>query len=183
MECLRVDFRFAVDWIAKNFEVPRLPARKPTERKESRLPVGVGESPLDFLVRSHIYSKLSPSSRQLAGVLLAFADVEQGATYSPRKLTFSYCGMMRYSGLRSPNAIRKAIEELSIIGWLHPTPNKNKGLLKQTGRYTITPYSDSVNELGHALAQEERLIIEYEREWAQQRRIKRQRDFRSKNKT
>jgi hypothetical protein len=182
IEYLGVDFSAAVDWIDKHFDVPRIPARKPHEKKRDRLPIGVGESPMDPLVRSHIFSKLSPSSRQLAGVLLAFAETEQGATHSPRKLTMSYRGMMSYSGLRSPNAIKKALEELRIIGWLHPAPNKLKGLLKQVGSYSLTPYSDAVRELGNMLAAEERQAIEYERTWAQQRRIERQRAFRTNQK-
>jgi hypothetical protein len=180
MEYLQVDFRRAVDWIDENFPVERIPARKPTEREKVRLPVGRGESPMDFFVRSHIYSKLSPASRQLAPALLAFTDPEQGSTYAPRKLTASYLAMMRYSGLRSPNAIKKALEELRIIGWLHPVPNKLNGLVKNVGSYSLTPYSEAVRELANALAIEERQAIEYEKAWAQQRRVERQREFRSK---
>jgi len=90
--------------------------------------------------------------------------------------------MMRYSGLKSPNVIKKALEELRIIGWLHPLPNQLNGLVKKVGSYLLNPYSEAVRELGNVLAAEERRAIEYERAWAQQRRIDRQRDFGSKKK-
>jgi len=182
IELLGVEPSRAIDWIAQNFPVPRIPARRPLQRGGDRFPIGVGESPMDLLVRSHIYSRLSSPARELAPVLLALVDKEQAAAHEPRKLQISYRAMIRYSGLKSPNAIRKAIEELSIIGWLHPVPNKLNGMVKRVGTYTITPYSDAVRELGNTLATEEQQAIAYEKAWAQLRRIERQRAFRSKQK-
>src|SRR5271154_6690054 len=103
---------------------------------------GVGHGitePITYLVRSHIYSRLSMPARLLAPVLVSLSDLSERHGYSveaPRSIEISYRALMRYSGLKSPNAVRKGIEELRVIGWMRGR-SEAKGLVRTTGSYVI----------------------------------------------
>ena len=178
MDARNLDFVDAVAWIASRFDVPRMPVRKP-DRGERRYLQGVTH-PIDYLVRAHIFRQLSPPAQAIATAMVAFSD-HAGIADAPRHVTISYRALMRYTGIRSPNSVSKAIDELEMIGWLRPHTLR-AGLLKTTGVYIVTPFSQSILELGHRLAKEEQMAIEYERTAAERRRVQRQEVFRASSK-
>jgi hypothetical protein len=178
MEVRHEDFTAAISWIASNFDVSRIQVRKPELGVRRHLD-GVTH-PIDYLVRTHIFGQLSLPAQTVATAMVAFSDHE-GPAHKPWTVTISYRGLMRYSGIRSPNSISKAIKELQIIGWLQKHGGR-VGVLRTTGAYTITPFSEKIEELGNKLAREEQMAIEYERAAAERRRIRRQMTFRAKSK-
>jgi hypothetical protein len=180
IDLLRMRFVDAVRWIAEKFEVPHIPARKKSERRiVAPGSVLAGEDPITFLVRSHVFSQLSAPTRSVAPVLLSFSDYEREMGQGPRPVKISYRALGQYSGLKSPNAIRKAIEELEVIGWLEVERQPREGLVYATGRYRLTPYSQDLIALGNTLADQKRQIIQYERAVARERKEERQRMFRA----
>jgi len=179
MDARDMDFVSAIVWIESRFDVPRMPVRKPTGRGERRHLDGITH-PIDYLVRAHIFRQLSPPAQAIATAMVAFSD-HAGIADAPRHVTISYRALMRYTGIRSPNSVSKAIDELEMIGWLRPHTLR-AGLLKTTGVYIVTPFSQSILELGHRLAKEEQMAIEYERTAAERRRVQRQEVFRASSK-
>jgi hypothetical protein len=179
MDVRGVDFGKAISWVAGRFDVPLIPARKPHERREQRTRLDGVIDPITFLVRSHIFSRLSTPSRLLAPVLVGLSGRNEHSADTPRRVAVSYRALMRYSGLKSPNAVRKAIEELTVIGWMRGASDR-AGLVRVTGSYVIVPFARPVVELGHALAKEEQLVIAHEREQARRRREERERAFRTR---
>ena len=174
MDIQDTDFGGAIAWIESRFDVPRIPVRKPTGSGERRYLDGITH-PIDYLVRSHIYSRLSPPAQAVATAMVAFRDHE-GQSGAPWTAKISYRALMRYTGIRSPRSVSKALSELEMIGWLQRR-GQRVGLLRTTNAYTVTPFSESIKELGHKLAQEEQLAIEYERAAAERRRVQRQKTF------
>jgi hypothetical protein len=179
MDVLNLDFKGAIAWIDSRFEVPRMLRRKKIERAERRNLDGVLH-PIDYLVRSHIFSKLSAPTQAIAAAMIAFSEKTGALAESTRMVTISYRALQRYSGLRSPNAVCNAVRELEMIGWLQASTQR-AGLQNTTAIYSITPFSESVVALGHALAKEEQMAIEYERAASKQRRVERERAFRAKS--
>jgi hypothetical protein len=178
MEVQNTDFNSAVGWIAGQFAVQEIPARKRQERAERRRLDGITH-PIDYLIRSHIFSRLSAPTQAIAPTLAAFSDKPEGISDSPRTLTISYAALVRYSGLRSPNAVSKALRELEIIGWLQ-IKGSGRGPLRSTAVYNLTPFAESVVNLGHALAEEEQMEIAYERGVAKVRKADREKAFRER---
>ena len=164
----RVDVGNAISWVAKLFDVPEIPARKPHEHSEHRR-IDAVTDPITFLVRSHIFSRLSTPARLLAPVFAALSE-KDGSSEAPRLLAISYRALMRYSGLKSPNSVSRGIEELKVIGWMRGG-SERAGLVQTTAAYVVTPFASAIIELGNSLAKEEQVLIEHER---QQSRLKRQ---------
>ena len=175
MRVLGIEFKPALLWISARFPgVPLVPTRKPTDKSEPCRLDGILD-PITYLVRSHIYAKLAPSTRSVAAALLSFCECEN-SVYAG---TVSYVALMRYSGVKSSASVRKAIEELEVIGWLNATSERT-GLTKTTSRYVLTPFSDQVRQIGNSLAIEEQSAIQYERECAKIRKMDRDNLFRER---
>jgi hypothetical protein len=176
MEVSNCTFEQALEWLATKFEVPMIPARQKSERTGApRRYLEQHMEPMELLVKMHIYQHLGRAARLLAPVLLAVSEKTSALGESPRTVTISYAAIRRYSGIKSPNSIRAGIQELEMLGWLHPHSNPQRGLVKAVGSYTITPYAEVITELGHSLAKEEHAVIALERKRAKERRADRQR--------
>ncbi len=167
MDARDMDFVSAIVWIESRFDIPWMPVRKP-DRGERRYLDAITH-PIDYLVRSHIFGQLSPPAQSVATTVVAFGD-HNGPAHAPWTVTISYRALMRYTGIRSPSSVRKALCELEMIGWLR-AHTRRTGLLKATGAYVITPFGDAIVELGHKLARDEHMAIEYERAAAERRRV------------
>jgi hypothetical protein len=162
----------AARWLDQNFAVRRIPPRKHLAEAGSRRPYLVGmEQPLELLVQSGIWARLSVPAQRIVPVLLSFAE---SAGLERFEVTISYRGLTRYSGLKSFSAVSKGLEELSEIGWLQRAGNAARGLLlRETGRYVVTPFADAVRDLGNTLSLEERESIQAERELRNEQRRER----------
>ena len=176
IDFLGVDVANAISWVAQRFEVPQIPARKPRDRPDRRRLDNLTD-PITFLVRSHIFSRLSVPARLLAPVLVSLSEKNGYSAEASRTIDISYRALMRYSGLKSPNAVRKGIEELKVIGWMLGG-SEATGSVRTTGSYVILPFAEPMIDLGHSLAKEEQVLIEHERQQSKRRRQERERIFR-----
>jgi hypothetical protein len=169
VDARRLTVADAARWLEQNFEVRRIKPRKHLAAAGARHPYMVGmEQPVELLVRSCLWAHLSVSAQRIVPVLLSFAERAGRDTF---RVEISYRGMMRYSGVRSFNAVSGALDQLADIGWLQRPANATRSqLLRDTGAYVLTPYSDVVKELGNTLFLEERQIIQAERELRDQQR-------------
>jgi hypothetical protein len=139
-------------WIAANFPVPFMPAHRRLTgqvRRGERV-----QSGLALMIRSGLWGRLSPAAQAIAPVLLEIAERERPAG---ERLTakISYRGITQVSGIESPNAIRRALVELSEVGLMLPPNGRAPGkLIQETASYTLTPYSDELLEMAQAVAQQ-----------------------------
>jgi hypothetical protein len=80
-------------------------------------------------------------------------------------LQMSYVGISRFSGVRSHRSVRKALVELTEIGFLQqPCGNLQRHPERSASRYTITPLSDELQEAANAFAAQIRQEIAAEKE-------------------
>lgn len=160
-------FRLVADgaaWIAAHFEIPLIAKRKRLI-EEARPAWSVGlEGPLGVLIRSSLWTRLSEATRSIAPVLVELG--QKDVTDGSRIVNISYRGISRYSGVSSPNAINRAIKELTEIGWLKCVSKKNLSaeLRRPTGKYVITQYSDQLTENANFSYTQQRDEIAAERE-------------------
>jgi hypothetical protein len=162
----------AAHWLDQNFEVRRIQPRKHLADAGARRPYQVGmEQPIELLVRCGVWARLSAPAQRIVPVLLSFAERGGPETF---RVEISYRGMMRYSGLKSFNAVSGALGQLAEIGWLQRSGNGARGqILRDTGAYVLTPFSEALRELGNTISQEERQMIQAERELREQQRRQR----------
>jgi hypothetical protein len=148
-------------WIAERFSVPTIPARKRPEGATQRYRVG-HEGVLGLLIRSGLWARLSVATRAIAPVLLEFAEKQETGRHILR-VRISYGAIARSSGIGSPNAIRKALVELSELGLLQ-LPNKapRAALERGTATYLLTPDSDALYELAQTVARQHQQEIDAE---------------------
>ena len=154
----------AACWIANRFDVPYLPPGKHLVQPPRHIFQYGHEDDIGLLVFSGIWAKLSPPARSLVPVLLNLAD-HDGETHSLRA-RLSYRALSRYSGIVSPNAIKKAIEELQQIGWLSAVASPrtaDSAPMRETAVYLIAPRSDDLVELANAQYAQQRSEVEIER--------------------
>lgn len=151
-------------WIAERFEVPKIPAGtriQDPERIRKSLAYRYG---LELLICSGLWGTLSEASRCLAPVLLELSEQEE-PTDQQSCLRISYAGLSRYSGIKSPNAIKKALSELEEIGFIIlPESGFGRSPERRASLYLITPNSETLMENGHAFAKRMQVEIAAERE-------------------
>jgi hypothetical protein len=164
MDVLETTAADAALWIAGLFNVPSIPARK-RQTVESRPRGAVGrERGLGLLVRSGLWGTLSESAKAVAPVLEEFSEKTVNPGCEPT-LRMSYVAICRFSGLRSPNAIRKALLELGELGFVRlPESGLRQHPSRQPSLYIVTPDSDELYEAANAFAARQRVEIEAERE-------------------
>ena len=153
----------AARWIAGHFQVPDLPpGRHVVQPRRHIFRVGF-EDEIGLLVRSGIWSKLSTPARSLVPVLLELAERDSETRSLSAQL--SYRTLSRYSGIVSPNAIKKGIRELQEIGWLSVVAGSREpsGPVREISVYVLTPRSDELLELANANFAQQRDEIEIER--------------------
>jgi hypothetical protein len=164
-------------WIAKHFQVPTIPKKKHLTDSPRRIMRAGFEGERGLLIQSGLWSRLGLPAKAIAPVLRHFAEREEG------KVTFrveiSYRAISRYSGVRSHNAIAKAIRELSEIHWLVQVPTPREGAVQGVSVYLLTPQSDALHELANALAQQMKDEISAERELRQQQRVERSKSLKT----
>jgi hypothetical protein len=94
-------------WIADHFDVPTIPKGRhlnPPPRLYTRAGF---EGAIGLLVQSALWRKLHASARAIVPVLLHFAAREEGKDSYPVQI--SYTAVSRYSGVKSHNAIARAL--------------------------------------------------------------------------
>jgi hypothetical protein len=162
MDVLDLAAADAALWIGERFDVPVIPAGKRlTDVDRWRGQVGY-ERGLELLIRSGLFGTLSESARSIAPVLLAMSE---NVTDQAPSIRMSYAGISRYSGIRSPNAIRKALTELGEIGFLTlPEAGLRRSPDRAASLYIVTPNSDELNELAQIFAAQKKAEVAAERE-------------------
>ena len=159
----------AAVWIAQQFRVPSIPARKHL-MEPARIVHQVGlESALGLLIRSGLWAQLSAFAQRLLPVLLEFADRFDPKDRSAR-LRLSYRAMQRYVGVGSPRAVAQALAELEEIGWIRREERAAAGPVGKAAAYMLTPFSDQLQELANSTAADLRTNIRVERELRAERK-------------
>jgi hypothetical protein len=99
----------AARWIAERFQVPAVPKHAPA-RRTLRVPttVGIGGA-LKPLVVSGLYAQMSKAAKNVAVVLAELCNKDQALPIYDVRV--SYRGILRYSGMKSQNAVRKGLRE------------------------------------------------------------------------
>jgi hypothetical protein len=150
-------------WIVEHFEVPFLPKGKHLKEasRPSRGRVGF-EGYVGLLVQSGLWGRLSFPARSLIPTLLEFAQKDESKpTY---RVEISYRAISRYSGVKSHNAVVKALRELKQIHWLRWEQSPSPTVLRATNVYILTPESDELRELANAMARQTKDEVNTERE-------------------
>jgi hypothetical protein len=164
----------AARWIAGHFEVPDLPpGRHMVQPRRHIFRVGF-EDDIGLLVFSGVWAELSTTARALVPVFLELA--ERDADTRSLRAQLSYRTLSRYSGVASPNAINKALQELQEIGWLSAALGPRKpcaGPVREVSTYLLTPRSDELLELANANFAQQRDEIEIERKLRNEARAQR----------
>jgi len=165
----------AARWIAEHFDVPQIPKRRHLEPNQPPRWYDVGhEQPIELLVKSGIWARLSPQAQRIAPVLFGLATKEDRDTF---RVQISNRAIMRYSGVKSFSSVCKAIGQLGEIEWLQCIPGTVRAgtELRSTSTYLLTPYSDALQELANTTFVQQKQEIEAEREIRkQQRRARRE---------
>ena len=151
-------------WIAGRFDVPMIPAGKRLEVPGRRRDRVGHERGLELLIRSGLWATLSESARSIAPVLLAMSEKKE-LTDQECSIQISYIAVSRYSGIQSPNSIRKALTELEEMGFLRcPEAGLGRSPARNASHYIVTPTSEALTELAHAFSAQTRNEIAAERE-------------------
>ena len=164
----------AIRWIAQRFEVPLIPKGKHLVKLKGHVVRYGYERPIELLLRSGLWAKMSHPAQLLAVV---FVELKvEGQRDESWELEISYRALARYSGLKSDASVSKGLKDLAGIGWLqrqrHRT-GRNRGPVRETATYIVTPYSDSVRELANATAADMRAAIDEERQMRAEKRAQR----------
>jgi hypothetical protein len=164
------DVAGAAQWLALNFEVQRIPKGRHLESSKALPHFEVGrEDPIELLVKSGIWARLSAQAQRIAPTMLAFAEKEKRDTFRVR---ISDRAIMRYSGVKSFNSVSKAKRQLEEIEWLERLPSGAQAgsVLRSASNYRLTPYSDGLLELAQVTAAQNRNEMMAERELRQRQR-------------
>jgi hypothetical protein len=105
------------------------------------------DDPISLLVVSGVWQNLPVTAHSIIPALLALADWHPD---EPRPtLRVGYRTITRYSSVKSPNAIKKTLDELEGIGWLERLPPDARGdsPIKNTAAYRLTPLSERIRQL------------------------------------
>lgn len=160
-------------WIAARFEVPTILAGKRLEephRLRNRFGYDQG---LGLLIKSGLYGTLSEAARSIAPVLMEMS-VKEKQTDQHSEVQISYVGISRFSGIRSPNSVRKALVELQEVGFLVlADANVRRSPARKVSRYLVTPNSEILVEHAHLYSSQLRSEIAAERELRERLRLKR----------
>jgi hypothetical protein len=164
MDVLELGVGDAALWIAGHFKVPTLPAGKRlAEPDRWRGRVGY-ERGLGLLVRSGLWGRMSEAARSIAPVLLEMSEKKESLDQES-SIRISYAGISRYSGIRSPNAVRRALTELGEAGFLRfPDASLGRSPERLASLYIVTPNSDEMMQLAHASSAQMRTEVVAERE-------------------
>ena len=167
-------------WIAGKFDVPTIPVGKRLEEPErSRFRAGY-EDGLDLLVRSGLWGTLSGPAHSIAAVFSSMSEKSE-STAQAASIRLSYAGIKRYSGVSSPNAIRKALLEL-VKSVFCSYPRLAATCLRSARRrkYVVTPNSDELSELAQAFWTQTKAEIAAERELRSRLKAEKTRAWREK---
>jgi hypothetical protein len=161
----------AIRWLDEQFDIPHIPKRKHLREAECpRFEVG-RETPMELLVRSGVWARLSPPAQRIFPVLLSWSEPDEKRRY---QVKMSYRAIMRHSGVRSYNAVRAALTEFREWRLVESLPVLGQSVpIRPASEYLITPYSNEFQELATAVAGEHRAAIQAERECRKQARAER----------
>jgi len=167
MKVLGCTVREAAMWIQERFpDVPTIPKGKHvTHRNRSTEVTRAGTEDADaMLVRSGFLATITPAEQAVLRIIQEFAD------RATREITISYLAIMRYSGLKHPATIAKAIQHFQRIGLIciqHKSAEAfgvRRTVTRAVNRYTWTPDSTSFQKLLREISQRHKADAESERQ-------------------
>jgi hypothetical protein len=173
--------REAVSCFARDLDVPHIAKGSHLKNPDCQTPPPACDNPISLLVLSGVWQGLLVTAHSIIPALLALAGWHPD---NPRPtLRASYRAIARYSGIKSPNAIKKSLDELEGIGWLERLPSEARGdsPIKNTAAYCLTPLSERVKHLADVTAPGFGQQIEAEKEDRKFRRLDRQQRWQSRN--
>ena len=112
-----------------------------------------------MLVRSGVWSTLTPPERSLLPVLCSFV-----ATESREPSPISYHGLMRHSGVRSTATVSAALRHFQQMGLLQVVRASGEQSLRAVNRYRLTGDCPQFQELVIRTFQQQREEIEAEKQ-------------------
>jgi hypothetical protein len=155
-----VGFASALQWITVRYEVPTLARGEHIQhpgRWPERYRVGASGSPLEALVRSGIWASLTPAQRSIVPVLNVFAHA------GSHKVTISYRGLMRYSGVRSQSTISTALKRFRALRFLQVEARRDSDGFRECNSYCLCFDDPDFLELANDTRQRQMQQIEQER--------------------
>ena len=155
------DRRQAVSWITARFSVPLIPKGSHLRKRENWCPLfrsGDTDTVIEMLVRSGLWCSLSHAERSILPALHTFLKRDMEA------VQISYCGLMRYSGVRSPATIARAIRHFQQMGFLEVVRARATGPLRQVNQYRFTFDNPGFQAMAAKVFQQKKAEIELERQ-------------------
>jgi hypothetical protein len=152
-------------WIAERFDVPTILATRPANSVRPWGRFGA-HNIMGLLIGSGLWADLSAPAKAIAAILLDKAQEEAGPGERQVLVQMSYQTITRFAGVRSPNAIRKALLELEEIDFLKLTSKRASPTppLLESGVYRIGLPSDGLWETAQAAAKRIQHEIEAEKD-------------------
>ncbi len=168
MRVRNTDLRGALRWITSRYDIPPAPKGRhlnTTARWSDRFRIGASGFQLEGLVRSGIWASLSPAQCKIIPVLFAFSDGSTG------RVTISYRGLMRYSGVQSQSTISSALKRFRSQGFLRIEPRIDAEGFRDCNTYVLCLNDPAFVELANNTYQLQEEVICQERKL---RKIERQ---------
>jgi hypothetical protein len=169
-----LDRQEAAECVAHYFHVPRIAMGSRFKNPDCFPEPPACKDPIRLLVSSGIWASLSVCAQRLIPVFLALAEWEEFVECSKH---MPYRTMTRYSGIKSPNAIKSALDELEKIGFLRRLESRTRGAspIKEAGEFVVTPLSEKLKQLADGTAPKFGAEIKSEKAARKQQRQERQR--------
>jgi hypothetical protein len=173
MQILRCSLPDAIMWIANRFDVPWIPRSERPAKPATRIKV-VGRvgtcGPLESLIRSGLWRKLTLREQSALSVFSNFAD-------SNGSFTISYKGITRFTGVGSYTTVSRILSHFVQLGMLEIQRDDADSLVRPTNTYCLTLDSPPLQKLIQEMLEQQRRHIEQEkclrREQREQRRKQR----------
>jgi hypothetical protein len=169
MSVLGLDFPAALQWITSRYEVPALVKGEHIQHQErwpERYRVGASGSALEALIRSGIWASLTPAQCKILPVLEMFADA------GTQRVTISYRGMMRYTGVRSQSTVATALKQFRALRFLRVEARRDSDGLRACSTYKLCFDDSAFLQLANDCRKRQTGQINQERDFRKNARLK-----------
>jgi hypothetical protein len=122
----------AVRWISARFDVPKAHVGRPrgSRSREKHVQVGVYGGPLESIIRSGLYARMSFPARVLLPVLVAVQN--------DGEIDFSYQALLRVTGIGSTASVKSALDELADVHAISILKRRRVGEQNARNVYKLT---------------------------------------------
>jgi hypothetical protein len=169
MQILGCPLPDAIMWIANRFDVPWIPRSERPTKPATRIAVvgrvGTG-GPLESLIRSGLWRKLTLREQSALSVFSNFAD-------SNGSFTISYKGITKFTGVGSYTTVSRILSHFVQLGMLEIQRDDADNLVRPTNTYRLTLDSAPLHKLIQEMFEQQRRHIEQEKGLRRERREQR----------